>query len=124
MLLTFAAVVPAAARADQAEARMGSQIYNWLAKNGKIVERSPLYDILNPIANPLKAVADPRYDAPFLFTIGRDALPNVAAVPGGRVYVSDRAFDFIKYREELAGALCHAVAHTVRRDYATLVRRT
>jgi predicted Zn-dependent protease len=123
LLCLFAALVPVPVRSDQAEARMGSQIYNWLAKNGKIVEHSPLYDILNPIANPLKAAADPRYDAPFIFTIGRDPLPNVASVPGGRVYVSDKAFEYIKYREELAGALCHAVAHTVRHDYATLVRK-
>ena len=115
--------VPVPARANQQEAKLGDQVYKWLAGHGKIVERSPLYDLLNPIAMPLKAVADPRYDAPFTFTLGRDPYPNVASVPGGRIYVSEKAFDVIRYREELAGALCHAVAHTVRHDYANLVRK-
>src|SRR5579863_2437197 len=121
VVLTMLAPVPA--RADQQEAKIGDQVYRWLANNGKIVKQSPLYDVLNPIADPIKAVADPLYDAPFIFTIGRDPYPNIASVPGGRVYLSEKAFDFIKYREELAGALCHAVAHTVNHDYMRLVRK-
>ena len=122
--LVMVSMIPAApAHADPQEAKLGSKVYNWLAGQGKIVEQSPLYDILNPIANPLKAVADPRYDAPFVFTLGRDPYANVASVPGGRIYVSEKTFDVIQYREELAGALCHAVAHVVRHDYAALVRK-
>lgn len=122
-IIVLAVSVPVPARADQQEAKMGDQVYKWLAGHGKIVTQSPLYDLLSPIATPLKTVADPRYDAPFIFTLGRDPYPNVASVPGGRVYVSEKTFDVIRYREELAGALCHAVAHTVRHDYAGLVRK-
>lgn len=123
-LCVLMVTVSVPAFADKQEAYMGSQIYGWLASQGKIVGKSPLYnDILNPITTPLKAVADPRYDAPFIFTIGRDPYPNVASVPGGRVYVSEKTFDVIQYREELAGALCHAVAHTVRHDFASAARK-
>jgi predicted Zn-dependent protease len=120
--LMVAASVPAVA--DIQEAFLGNQIYQYLYGSGIIISKSPLYnDILNPITEPLKAVAGPRYDAPFIFTIGHDPYPNVASVPGGRVYVSDTTFDVIQYREELAGALCHAVAHTVRHDFASVARK-
>lgn len=123
-LLIVATWVPAPARADGAEAKMGAQIDAWLVRQGRIVApSSPLYATLDPITAPLKAVAGPRYDEPFTFAIGRDTYPNVASVPGGRVYVSEKAFEFLTYREELAGALCHAVAHTVRHDYANLARK-
>ena len=121
--LILVLAVPAPLQADQQEAKIGAQVQKWLVNHGKIVDQSPLYDILNPIADPLKAVADPLYDAPFVFTLGRDPYPNVASVPGGRVYVSEKTFDFIQYREEFAGALCHAVAHTVNHDYVRLVRK-
>ena len=122
-VMVLALLVSVPVRADQQEAKVGAQVYKWLKNNGKIVEQSPLYDILNPIADPIKAVADPLYDAPFVFTLGRDPYPNVASVPGGRVYLSEKTFDFLKYREELGGALCHAVAHTVNHDYVRLVRK-
>ena len=122
-LLVFALVAPVPVRADPQEAKIGASIYKWLKNNGKIVEQSPLYDILNPIADPIKVVADPLYDAPFVFTIGRDPYANVASTPGGQVYLSEKAFDVIKYREELASALCHAVAHTVNHDYVRLARK-
>ena len=122
-LLVMSAFLTVPGQADQQEAKIGKQVYNWLALNGKIVKHSPLYDVLDPIADPLKAVADPLYDAPFIFTIGRDPYPNVASVPGGQVYVSEKTFGFIKYREEFAGALCHAVAHTIDRDYMRLARK-
>ena len=41
------------------------------------------YDVLNPIAMPLKAVADPPYDAPFTFTIGQFPLALPRAQLGG-----------------------------------------
>jgi predicted Zn-dependent protease len=123
LCFAFAALAIVAARADQQEAKAGAQIYDWLRSKNIIIDQSPLYDTLNAIANPIKTVADPLYDAPFTFTIGRDRVANVASVPGGRVYVSDKAFEFLKYREELAGALCHAVSHTVRHDYASILRK-
>lgn len=123
-LFVLMVIVSVPAVADVQEAYLGKQIYDWLYSTGIIVSKSPLYnDILNPITEPLKAVAGPRYDAPFIFTIGRDPYPNVASVPGGRVYVSDKTFEVIRYREELAGALCHAVAHTVRHDFASVARK-
>ncbi|HVA29118.1 MAG TPA: M48 family metalloprotease [Candidatus Baltobacteraceae bacterium] len=123
-LLVLAIIVPAPARPDTQEDTFGAGIYKWLANHGKIVEHSPLYDYITPISVPLKTVADPRYDTPFKFILGRDPYANVASTPGGQVYVSEKTFDVLQYREELAGAFCHAVAHTIRHDYAAAVRRS
>jgi predicted Zn-dependent protease len=122
-LLVLALIAALPVRADQQEVKVGDKIHRWLVNNGKIVNDSPLYDIANPIFNPIKSAADPMYDSPFVFILGRDPYPNIASTPGGRVYASEKTFDFIKYREEFAGALCHSVAHTVNHDYMKLVRK-
>ena len=122
-LFILALIAGLPVRADQEEQKVGDKIQRWLVNNGKIVNDSPLYDIANPIFNPIKSVADPMYDSPFAFILGRDPYPNIASTPGGRVYASEKTFDFIKYREEFAGALCHSVAHTVNHDYMKLVRK-
>ena len=121
--LVLALILALPVRADQQEVKVGDKIQRWLVNNGKIVNNSPLYDIANPIFGPIKRVADPMYDSPFLFILGRDPYPNIASTPGGRVYASEKTFDFLKYREEFAGALCHSVAHTVNHDYMKLVRK-
>jgi len=123
-LLVLALITALPVRADQQEVKVGDKIHRWLVNNGKIVNDSPLYGIANPIFNPIKSVADPTYDSPFVFILGRDPYPNIASTPGGRVYASEKTFDFIKYREEFAGALCHSVAHTVNHDYMKLVRKS
>lgn len=119
--LALAAAAPA--RADDQEAAIGARVYADLAARGQIVERSPLYDVLEPIGRRIKAVADPKYDAPFSFVIVRDRTPNAFSVPGGRVYVTDALFGFLANREQLAGALCHEVAHTIHHDVTALMRK-
>lgn len=122
-LLVLALIPAPPVRADQQEVKVGDKIQRWLVNNRKIVNDSPLYDVANPIFSPIKSVSDPMYDSPFVFVLGRDPYPNIASTPGGRVYASEKTFDFLKYREEFAGALCHSVAHTVNHDYMKLVRK-
>ena len=62
-------------------------MYNELKEKGEIVETSPLYDTLRPIAEAISRVARRRYNHPFKFFIVHETQPNAFATPGGNVYV-------------------------------------
>jgi len=44
---------------------MGQEVFNELKAKGEIVESSPLYDQLKPIADAISQAAQPRYNHPF-----------------------------------------------------------
>jgi predicted Zn-dependent protease len=91
-------------------------VYNQLRDKGEIIESSPLYDSLRPIAEAISRVAQPRYNHPFKFFLVHETHPNAFATPGGNVYVVDSLLYFVKNTEQLAGTLCHEVSHTIHRD--------
>ena len=88
---------------------------------GEIIESSPLYDTLKPIAVAIARVAQPQYPHPFKFFLVHEAQPNAFATPGGNVYVVDSLLYFAKNTEQLAGTLCHEVSHTIHRDGVALM---
>jgi beta-barrel assembly-enhancing protease len=98
------------------ETQLGQAIYDQLKGKGEIVESSPLYEILKPIADAISKEAQPRYNHPIKFFVVHDAHPNAFATSGGNVYVVDSLFYFVKNIEQLAGTLCHEVSHTIHRD--------
>ena len=69
------------------ETELGLAVYNELKEKGEIVESSPLYDSLRPIAEAISRAAQPRYDHPFKFFVVHEPHPNAFATPGGNVYV-------------------------------------
>jgi len=95
---------------------MGQEIFNELKAKGEIIESSPLYDQLRPIADAITRAAQPRYNHPFKFYLVHEAQPNAFATPGGNVYVVDSLLYFVKNTDELAGTLCHEVSHTIHYD--------
>jgi predicted Zn-dependent protease len=97
--------------------------YKQLLDKGEIVESSPLYATLKPLADAISRVAQPRYPHPFKFFIVHETQPNAFATPGGNVYVVDSLLYFAKNTEELAGTLCHEVSHTIHRDGVTLMEK-
>ena len=105
------------------EVQMGQQIFNELKAKGEIVESSPLYDKLNPIADAITREAQPRYNHPFKFYLVHEAQPNAFSTPGGNVYVVDSLMYFVKNTDELAGTLCHEVSHTIHHDTVTLMEK-
>jgi predicted Zn-dependent protease len=128
--LLFAALcVPAVAQAPQPEpvtdqeTELGMAAYKQLLSKGEIVESSPLYETLKPMADAISRVAQPRYPHPFKFFIVHETQPNAFATPGGNVYVVDSLLYFAKNKEELTGTLCHEVAHTIHRDGVTLMEK-
>ena len=108
--------VPAQGRNQDEELAMGQEIFNELKVNGEVVESSPLYDQLRPIADAITRAAQPQYDHPFKFYLIHEDLPDAFAAPGGNVYVVDSLLYFVRNADELAGTLCHEVSHTIHHD--------
>jgi len=71
------------------EVQMGQEVFDSLKAKGEIVESSPLYDQLKPIADAITRAAQPRYNHPFKFYLVHEQQPNAFATPGGNVYVVD-----------------------------------
>jgi beta-barrel assembly-enhancing protease len=105
------------------ELQMGQEVFNQLKAKGEIVESSPLYDQLKPIAESITHAAQPRYNHPFKFYIVHEKQPNAFATPGGNVYVVDSLLYFVKNTEQLAGTLCHEVSHTIHHDTVELMEK-
>jgi predicted Zn-dependent protease len=105
------------------EVQMGQEVFNELKAKGEIVESSPLYDQLRPIAEAITRSAQPRYNHPFKFYLVHETQPNAFATPGGNVYVVDSLLYFVKNTDQLAGTLCHEVSHTIHHDTVTLMEK-
>ena len=105
------------------ETELGQEVYKQLREKGEIVESSPLYDSLKPVAEAIARVAQPRYPHPFKFFLVHETQPNAFATPGGNVYVVDSLLYFVKNTEQLAGTLCHEVSHTIHRDGIALMEK-
>jgi beta-barrel assembly-enhancing protease len=105
------------------EVQMGQEVFNELKAKGEIIESSPLYDQLRPIADAITRAAQPRYNHPFKFYLVHETQPNAFATPGGDVYVVDSLLYFVKNTDELAGTLCHEVSHTIHHDTMTLMEK-
>src|SRR5215469_775808 len=78
------------------EVQMGQEVFNELKAKGEIIESSPLYDQLKPIADAITQAAQPRYNHPFKFYLVHETQPNAFATPGGNVYVVDSLMYFVK----------------------------
>jgi beta-barrel assembly-enhancing protease len=105
------------------EVQVGQEVFNELKARGKIIESSPLYGQLKPIADAITRSAQPRYNHPFKFYLVHGAQPNAFATPGGNVYVVDSLLYFVKNTDQLAGTLCHEVSHTIHHDSMTLMEK-
>src|SRR6266851_1441782 len=124
VLLPLIAVESAAADESRYdEAQLGQEMFAELKAKGEIIESSPLYEQLKPIANAITRAAQPRYDQPFKFYLVHEIQPNAFATPGGNVYVVDSLLYFVKNTEQLAGTLCHEVSHTIHRDGIALMEK-
>jgi beta-barrel assembly-enhancing protease len=107
---------------DDEEVEMGQEVFNELKAKGEIVESSPLYDTLRPVADAITRAAQPQYNHPFKFYLIHETQPNAFATPGGNVYVVDSLLFFVKNTDELAGTLCHEVSHTIHHDTITVMK--
>ena len=111
------------AQAQDEELQMGQEVFNELKAKGEIIESSPLYDQLKPIAEAITQAAQPRYNHPFKFYLVHETQPNAFATPGGNVYVVDSLLYFVRNKEQLAGTLCHEVSHTIHHDTMALMEK-
>ena len=104
LCLVGSAGVPTGARGQERnqdeEVQTGQEVFNELKVKGEIIESSPLYDQLKPIADPIIQAAQPRYNHPFKFYLVHETQPNAFATPGGNVYVVDSLLYFVKNKEQ------------------------
>jgi len=105
------------------ETELGKAVYDQLRAKAEIIDSSPLYDTLKPLAEAITRVSQSRYPHPFKFFLVHEAQPNAFATPGGNVYVVDSLLYFAKNTEQLAGTLCHEVSHTIHHDSITLMKK-
>jgi len=105
------------------ETELGKATYDQLRARAEIIQSSPLYENLKPIADSIARVAQSRYPHPFKFYLVHEAQPNAFATPGGNVYVVDSLLHFVNNTEQLAGTLCHEVSHTIHRDSVELMKK-
>lgn len=120
LVLSGTAPAYAYTQEEQTELQIGQQEYQQLQQKGEIITSSPYYNILNPIATRIAAIADPQYFVPFHFILVNESDPNAFAVPGGNVYVTTALMKFVKNKEELAGVLCHETSHDIHHDVYNL----
>ncbi len=126
LTVLFAAILAlgSTARADDSdEAQAGAQLFADLKAQGEIVQSSPLYDTLRPIATAITKVVQPQYQYPIHFYIVHENQPNAFAAPGGNIYVVDSLLYFVKNAEELEGTLCHESSHLLHHDSMELMKR-
>ena len=123
LTVVCAAQAPRPEPVTDQETELGQEMYQQLRDKGEIIESSPLYDSLKPVADAIFRVAQPRYPHPFKFFLVHESQPNAFATPGGNVYVVDSLLYFVKNTEELAGTLCHEVSHTIHRDSMSLMEK-
>ena len=110
-------------QATDPELVMGQAVFEELVKRAEVVESSPLYETLLPVIEPILRTAQLQYPHPFKVYLVHEPAPNAFATPGGNVYVTDSLLYFVKNREQLAGTLCHEVAHTIHRDSMELLAK-
>src|SRR5262249_46613358 len=77
------------------ETELGKAMYDQLRAKAEIIQSSPLYDNLKPIADAISRVSQSRYPHPFKFYLVHEAQPNAFATPGGNVYVVDSLLHFV-----------------------------
>jgi len=121
--LSCSSAAAATGKSEQAdtELQLGQEVFDQLRSQGVIVATSPLYQQLEPLAARITRDAQPGYEHPFHFYLVHQTQPNAFSTPGGNVYVADSLFSFVRNTEELAGTLCHEVAHTIHHDTVALM---
>jgi Zn-dependent protease with chaperone function len=93
---TCAAQAPTPEPVTDQETELGQAVYKQLRDKGEIIESSPLYESLKPVADAIARVAQPRYPHPFKFFLVHETQPNAFATPGGNVYVVDSLLYFAR----------------------------
>jgi hypothetical protein len=63
------------------ETELGQEVYNELLAKGEIINSSPLYESLKPVADAISRVAQSRYPHPFKFFLVHETQPNAFATP-------------------------------------------
>jgi len=105
------------------EEQIGKAIFEQLKTGGQIIATSRLYDYITPVVTPIGKSAQPGYDHRLAFYLVHERQPNAFSVPGGNVYITDELLYFVRNTEQLAGTVCHEVAHATNHDSMKLIQK-
>ncbi len=105
------------------ETQLGDEVFGELKAERSIIEASPMYDSLTPVVEPITRSVQPRYEFPLKFYLVHDADANAYTASGGNIYITDELLYVAKTNDELAGVICHEVAHAVNHDSVELMAK-
>ncbi|MGD9627622.1 MAG: M48 family metallopeptidase [Pyrinomonadaceae bacterium] len=105
------------------EAQLASEVFDQLKGKRSLVEASPMYDPLKPIVDPITRTVQPKYEYPLRFYLIHDPSANAFTASGGNIYITDELLYATKTNDELAGVICHEVAHAVNHDSVELMQK-
>ncbi len=105
------------------EAKLGNEVFEQLTEKRSIIESSPMYDPLKPIVDPITRTVQPKYEYPLKFYLIHDPSANAFTASGGNIYITDELLYATKTNDELAGVICHEVAHAVNHDSVELMQK-
>ena len=105
------------------EAQMGNEVFDELKAKRSIIQESPMYDPLKAVVDPIARTIQPRYEYPLKFYLIHDADANAFTASAGNVYITDELLYATKTNDELAGVICHEVAHAVNHDSVELMEK-
>jgi predicted Zn-dependent protease len=91
------------------EAKIGEQMMDELAKNGKFCRSEPGLAALDGLVDRLAATTDGKYA--FNVYVANDEVLNAFAAPGGHVVIFRGILEEAEKPEEVAGVLAHEMAH-------------
>lgn len=105
------------------EAQLGDEVFGQLRAKRSIIEASSMYDSLKPVVDPIARTVQPRYEHPLKFYLTHDGSANAFTASGGNIYITDELLYVTKTNDELAGVICHEVAHAVNHDSVELMEK-
>ena len=105
------------------EAQLGDEVFGQLKAKRSIIESSPMYEPLGPIVDPIARTMQPKYEYPLRFYLIHDPSANAFTASGGNIYITDELLYATKTDDELAGVICHEVAHAVNHDSVELMQK-
>jgi beta-barrel assembly-enhancing protease len=105
------------------EAHLGEEVFGQMRAERSIIEATSMYDSLKPVVEPITRTVQPRYEFPLKFYLTHDADANAFTASGGNIYITDELLYTTKTNDELAGVICHEVAHAVNHDSVELMAK-
>ena len=99
------------------ERELGERVFEEIQRQTQIIRVSSVQAYIDSLGRRLVSNADAS-EFTIRFMVLRESEPNAFAIPGGRIFITSGLIRLVESEDELAGVLCHEIAHVVRRHIA------